>query len=94
MFRAARGRHIINMEITYMDTVIDYILCAAECVLSLVLAGLVLSLPAVSCLQAITSGGVVLVVVGSVLLIAVVLAYALITYAAVTAVRDRVHYLY
>ena len=77
-----------------MDAIIDYILCAAECMLSLVLAGLVLSLPAVSCLQAITSDGVVLVVVGSVLLIAVVLAYALIAYAAVTAVRDRVHYLY
>ena len=77
-----------------MDTIIDYLLCTAECMLSLVLAGLALSLPAVSCLQAITSDGVVLVVVGSVLLIAVVLAYALIAYAAVTAVRDRVHYLY
>ena len=77
-----------------MDTVIDYILCAAECVLSLVLAGLVLSLPAVSCLQAITSGGVVLAIVGYVLLCATVLAFALVAYAAVAAVRDRVHYLY
>ena len=77
-----------------MDTVIDYILCAAECVLSIVLTAVVLSLPAVSCLQAITSDGVVLVVVGSVLLIAVVLAYALIAYAAVTAVVTRTHYLY
>lgn len=77
-----------------MDTIIDYLLCIAECVLALMIAGLVLSLPAVSCLQAITCGGTVLATIASVLLVAVVLAYALIAYAAVTAVRDRVHYLY
>lgn len=77
-----------------MDTIIDYILSVCECVLSLVLAGCVLSLPAVSCLQAITSGGVVIATLASVLLAAVVLAFSLIAYAAVTAVRDRVHYLY
>lgn len=75
------------------DVIIDYMLCVAECVLALVLAGLVLSLPAVSCLQAITSGGVVLAIVGYVLLCATVLAFALVAYAAVAAVRDRVHYL-
>lgn len=78
-----------------MDTVIDYVLSVCECVLSLVLAGLVLSLPAVSCLQAITSGsGVVMTSLAAILLAAVVVAFTLIAYAAVTAACNRVHYLY
>lgn len=84
---------ITNKESLSMDTIFDYLLCTAECALSIVLAGCVLSLPAVSCVQAIVAGGIVAIIAG-VLLCAVVLAFTLIAYAAVVAVRDRVHYLY
>lgn len=90
---AATAAKITNLEIYNMDAIFDYLLCAAECVLSIVLAGLVLSLPAVSCLQTIAAGGV-MALIASVLLCAVLLAFTLIAYAAVTAVVTRTHYLY
>ena len=79
---------------TRLNMCMDYLLSVLECVLSLALVTFGLSLPAVSCLQAITSGGAVVAVLGSVLLCAVVTVYAMIAYEAVTAAVSRTHYLY
>lgn len=79
---------------TRLDLCVDYILSALECVLSLALMTLGLSLPAVSALQAIFSGSVVVATLASAVLVGIVVVYALMAYMAVTAAISRTHYLY
>ena len=101
-YRKVQERHkaaITNMEyiiMTRFDVCIDYFLSVCECMLSLALATLTLSLPAVSALQAITSStsSVMVVVLASVLFVGVVVVYALMAYSVVSAAISRIHYLY
>ena len=80
---------------TRLDVCIDYILSALECLLSLALVTLGLSLPAVSALQAITSSGsLVVMTLASAVFAGIVVVYVLMAYAAVSAAFNRVHYLY
>lgn len=79
---------------TRLDIVIDYILSFCECMLSLTLCTITLSLPAVSCLQAITSGSVLVATLASAVFVGVVVVYALMLYGIITAAISRVHYLY
>lgn len=79
---------------TRLDVCIDYILSALECLLSLALVTLGLSLPAVSALQAITSGSVLVSVLASAVFVGIVVVYALMLYSIITAAISRVHYLY
>lgn len=79
---------------TRLDVCIDYILSALECLLSLALVTLGLSLPAVSALQAITSGSVLVATLASAVFVGVVVVYALMLYGIITAAISRVHYLY
>ena len=80
---------------TRLDVCIDYILSALECLLSLALVTLGLSLPAVSALQAITSSGsLVVMTLASVLFVGIVAVYTLMAYMAVSAAISRTHYLY
>lgn len=79
---------------TRLDVCIDYILSALECLLSLALVTLGLSLPAVSALQAIFSGSVLVSVLASAVFVGLVVVFALMAYAAVTAAISRTHYLY
>ena len=77
------------------DAIIDYILSFFECLLSLTIATITLSLPAVSALQAITtSSSSVVVVLASAVFVGIVVVYALIAYGAVSAAISRTHYLY
>lgn len=80
---------------TRLDVCIDYILSALECLLSLALVTLGLSLPAVSALQAITtSSSVIITTLASVFFVGIVAVYALMAYGAISAACKRVHYLY
>lgn len=78
---------------TRLDVCIDYVLALCECMLSLALATLTLSLPAVSCLQAIFSSGVMFAALASAVFAGVVVMYALIVYVIITAAISRTHYL-
>lgn len=79
---------------TRLDIVIDYILSFCECMLSLTLCTITLALPAVSALQAIFSGSVLVASLASAVFVGIVVVYALMAYAAVSAAISRVHYLY
>ena len=80
---------------TRLDLCIDCIISFFECTLSLALMTLGLSLPAVSALQAITSSGsLVVMTLASAVFVGLVVVYALMAYAAVSAAFNRVHYLY
>ena len=92
------GNHAAIWEIiamTRLDLCIDYILSALECMLSLALVTLGLSLPAVSALQAITtSPSVVVIALASVFFVGIIAVYALMLYGIITAAISRTHYLY
>ena len=80
---------------TRLDLCIDCIISFFECMLSLALMTLGLSLPAVSVLQAITSSGsLVVMTLASVLFVGIVAVYTLMAYMAVSAAISRTHYLY
>lgn len=80
---------------TRLDLCIDYILSALECLLSLALVTLSLSLPAVSALQAITtSSSVIITTLASVFFVGIIAVYALMLYGIMTAAISRTHYLY
>ena len=80
---------------TRLDLAIDCIISFFECLLALVLVTLGLSLPAVSCIQAITTtSSVTVMTLASVLFVGIVLVYALMAFSAVSAAVNRVHYLY
>lgn len=79
---------------TRLDLCIDYILSALECLLSLALITVGLSLPAVSALQAITTSSVIVAALASAVFVGIVVVYALMAYEAISAACKRVHYLY
>ena len=79
---------------TRLDVAIDCIISFFECMLSLALVTVGLSLPAVSALQAITSDSVIVAALAAAVFVGIVVVYALMAYAAVSAAINRTHYLY
>ena len=79
---------------TRLDVAIDCILSFFECMLSLALVTVGLSLPAVSALQAITGDSVIVAALAAAVFVGIVVVYALMAYAAVSAAINRTHYLY